>query len=122
VTTIWQTREQVERAIRAFQKRKGRPPLTKEFTAQNKLPIPKTVNRLYGGPPSVAVAAAGLEPRRREFWTKRKLVEWVRAFENEAGRMPTTGDIADAPPRWRTFKRFWENGLAGAIAEAKRDA
>jgi Homing endonuclease associated repeat len=87
------TRRAIVTALEAWDAEHGRPPMETDWTrAGHEHPPASTVGNVFGCW-SAALRAAGFEPRTREPWSEREILDGLRAFVRDHGRPPTSGDL-----------------------------
>ncbi|HEY4348453.1 MAG TPA: hypothetical protein VGM80_12765 [Gaiellaceae bacterium] len=110
--------EQILDELRAHAGRVGRSPTMKEFAADPETRVhPQTVIEHFGTW-NAAKRAAGLVPRR--FATREELLEVLRRFGAELGRMPTARDLDERRGRMPSKSLYWHT--FGSLSAALREA
>ena len=118
IRTKIHTKDQIVEEIRSFYDKNGRAPMCDDFKKKNGYTSRAAVEKCFGSWNN-AIKEAGLDVNRMNNLTEEELLDFLKRFEKEYGRPPTSkdllsGDFAKYPAMRQYINRF------GSLEKAKK--
>lgn len=109
--------------LRQFYEKKGRVPVKNDFDGNPRYPSSGTYVNRFGSWNNALIMAELFDNRVRQLYTDKELLEYMRQFDKENGRIPVANDFNNNPkyPNCGTYvNRFgsWNNAIIRAGLKA----